>query len=388
MQRKGNVISRKSQAEKLVSVGCDMGGTLWATSLNFWNEGKISYHKLKTDADGTKEEKLYKKVSELIAGGYKVHVYYEAGRYGFAPARILQNLGAEVTILPVNKLEIIVCGKKVKTDRIDSKFLAGLHPEDDIPSVYIPTVKEEGCRSAERETKRLKQSINRLNAQLIAIIEKSEIPTPAGHQLSSEWKNDVVKWNRTKEWRTLPELEQFRLKNLIDELEMYEKHFSDWEAVIKKFQEKYKKEAAAKGEVTVLDKLSQFTGIKDTIARHLDWEIGDFKRFKNARSFSSYFGLTPTARSSGTMNREQGISKAGRSSLRRMAIQFAWLFYHNQKECELVKKYLPKLKEKGRSAKTAITAMARQLMVAVWRYIVHNEEIKGAVMNKPLAAVN
>lgn len=84
------------------------------------------------------------------------------------------------------------------------------------------------------------------------------------------------------------------------------------------------------------------------------------------------------------MKKDQGISKAGKTELRRIAIEMAWLWRKWQPDCYLVKKWEPKLETKGRSRKTAIVALARQLIVALYRNIIYGEEIKGAVINKPL----
>ena len=80
------------------------------------------------------------------------------------------------------------------------------------------------------------------------------------------------------------------------------------------------------------------------------------------------------------MNRDQGISKSDRKSLRKMAIEGAWLWYRWQPDSWLVKKWKDRLEQKGRGRRTAIVAMARQLMVALWRYVVHGEMIEGAVI--------
>ena len=203
MQRKGNIIAHGNQVENLVSVGVDMGGALWATAIHYWKSGKDCYFGLKDKKEINKEECLYQKISELINAGYKVQVYYEAGRYGYAPARIIKNLGAEVTILPINKLQVIMCGKTIKTDKLDAKFLGGLHPDDNLPSVYIPTNMEEGLRDAERELMRLKKSINRVNAQIIAIIERTNLRTPKAHRTSRSWKRWLVKISNDIEFRQL-----------------------------------------------------------------------------------------------------------------------------------------------------------------------------------------
>ncbi|MCF6175439.1 MAG: hypothetical protein L3J71_06715 [Victivallaceae bacterium] len=71
----------------------------------------------------------------------------------------------------------------------------------------------------------------------------------------------------------------------------------------------------------------------------------------------------------------------GNTELRRLAIQLAWLWYHWQPDSEITKRWSKLLKQKGRQRKTAIVAMARQLMAALYRDIVKGEEIKGAKKN-------
>jgi transposase len=384
MQRKGNIVSGKSQAENLVTVGVDMGGALWATAIRDWKTGRNSYYGL-TDKDGkSKERQLYDKIGELVQAGHRVQVFYEAGRYGYAPARIMQSLGAEVIILPINKLKVIMCGKTIKTDKLDAKFLGGLHPDDQLPAVYIPTLEEEGRRDAERELGRLKSSIGRINAQLLAIIERTELKTPSGHRSSDNWRREISAWDKSGELKKLQKFMVLRLKNMVEELALAEKHLNDWQEIIDRQMEKDREEALKNNVHTTVDKLEKFKGIGDVISRHLFWEIGDFSRFKNGKKFSSYFGLTPCPFASGTMKREQGISKNGRKSLRKIAIELAWLWRRWQPQSKLTMKWEPFLKQKGRARKTAIVAMARQLMVALWRHVMYNEPIEGAIINKPL----
>ena len=384
MQRKGNIVSGKSQVDNLVTVGVDMGGALWATAIRDWKTGRNSYHGL-SDKDGkSKERLLYEKIRELVLAGHRVVVFYEAGRYGFAPARIMQSLGAEASVLPINKLKVIMCGKTIKTDKLDAKFLGGLHPDDQLPAVYIPTLEEEGRRDAERELGRLKCSIGRINAQLLAIIERTELKTPSGHRSSSNWLREIAAWDKSGELKKLQKFMVLLLKNMVEELALAEKHLNDWQEIIDRQMEKDREEALKNNVHTTVDKLEKFKGIGDVISRHLFWEIGDFSRFKNGKKFSSYFGLTPCPFASGTMNREQGISKNGRKSLRKMAIELAWLWRRWQPQSKLAMKWEPFLKQKGRARKTAIVAMARQLMVALWRHVMYNEPIEGAIINKPL----
>jgi len=390
MQRKGNTINRKSQTENQETFGIDMGGTLWATAIRDWESGKTSYYGLKDTLEADKGTRLFQLVSDHIRSGKKVDVYYEAGRYGFWPARRLQESGASVHVLPINKLKVIMCGKTIKTDKLDAKFLGGLHPSDDVPEVYIPTLNEEGHRDAERELDRIKTSINRVNAQILALLDRTPLPTPNFHRNSMEWRKAIMKWSKMSEWHECPELLLKRLPNMISELELFEKELLEWQEIIHHYQNHDDKNGKdpeiADGTSETVMKLQQFKGIGERLSRHLPWEIGDFRRFGSGRQFAAFFGLTPCPFASGTMNREQGISKAGRKSLRKMAVECAWLWYRWQPESWLVKKWKDRLEQKGRVRRTAIVAMARQLMVALWRYIVKGETIQGAIINKPVEA--
>lgn len=388
MQRKNNTVWDKSQTENQISVGIDMGGSLWATAIQDWDTMKMSYYGLK-DKDGqTKEERAFSLVSDLISRGKTVDVYYEAGRYGYWPARKLIALGARVHILPINKLQVLMSGKTIKTDKLDAKFLGGLHSKDNVPTVYIPSLDEEGRRDAEREWDRIKISIGRVNAQLISLIERTPLPSFTSHRTASEWRKAVLKWGKMPEWQECPKLLLLRIPNLISELELFEKELLEWKKVIDTFQlrdeEIYQKTHDESSVAATINKLQQFRGVGERLSRHLPWEVGDWRRFDTAKQFAAFFGMTPCPYSSGTMKRDQGISKTGRKSLRKMAIECAWLWVRWQKDSWLVKKWQSRLEQKGRIRRTAIVALARQLLVALWRYVVKGESIEGAIINKTI----
>jgi transposase len=384
MQRNGSLINRTAQ-EGRMTIGVDMGGTLWATAIHDWDSGKDSYFALKDKGNVPKERMLFGKVGEAVKAGRRVDVYYEAGRYGYWVAREVMKLGATPHILPVNKLKVLMCGKVVKTDKLDAKFLGGLHPADETPEVHIPTLDEEGCRDAERELARITKSIHRLNAQLISLVERTPLKTPDGHRTSTLWRRQVVLWNKCGALSRMSKMMALRMGNMIDELELAERHAAKWQETI---DAKIAEDAKAKDEARALRtmtlrKLESFKGIGPKISRLFAWETGDFSRFKNGKHFSSYIGLAPCPWASGTMNRDQGISKSGRKCLRTMAIELAWLWAKHQPDSWLTRKWKARLDQKGRSRRTAIVALARQLMVALWRFIVKGEAIEGAVINKP-----
>jgi len=328
----------------------------------------------------SKEELLYAKVAELVGSGHDVRVFYEAGRYGYTPARIMLGLKAEVTILPINKLKVIMCGKTIKTDKLDAKFLGCLHPSDNLPAVYIPTPAEEGRRDAEREIARLREGVNRVNGQMLAIVERTALGRVGGYRASAGWNAWIDERSKSGAWRKLEPFMALRLKNMVEELTLFEEHLKQWRELIDKRLAKDREDAAAGQLPATFDSLLKFKGIGETIARHLVWEVGDFGRFKNGKQFASYFGLTPCPFASGTMNRDQGISKTGRKSLRKMAVEMAWLWRRWQPDSRLAKKWEPTLAQKGRARKTAVVALARQLRVALWRHVTLGEDIEGAIV--------
>ena len=135
-------------------------------------------------------------------------------------------------------------------------------------------------------------------------------------------------------------------------------------------------------------KLTAFKGIKTLIALSFIADIGDFRRFSNARQFMAYLGLVPSERSSGTKRRQGGITKAGNSHLRRLLVEAAWhyrsyhpssrvlterrrgvdpriLSYVNRAGRRLNRKYLHLLL-RGKSSQVAVTAVSRELAGFLW----------------------
>lgn len=375
-------LCNESQIANYITIGIDQGDSMWMVTALDREDGKYSRYCF---WGKKKESDTYDKIREIKSNTNKsVSVCYEAGRCGFTPGRFFNSIGCETRILPVNKIEIISSGKKAKTDKIDSQFLAEISPLDPrIPKVWIPTVEQECKRQLPREEQRIKTDIARNNNRIISILKRWPIPDISTHHSAQYWRSAIKEWRRLKIIPSLlPESELLRIEQMVDELEVFEKNLSKWQKYIIETEKKEREEANKRNEKYIIDRLREYRGIGEVISRTFCWEICDFSRFKNGKHFSSYLGLTPTPFSSGKMFREQGISKQGNPELRRLAIQLAWLWYHWQPESAISKKWKDRLKQKGRQRKTAIVAMARQLMVALYRFIVLGEEIEGAVKNR------
>src|SRR5215207_3623211 len=111
------------------------------------------------------------------------------------------------------------------------------------------------------------------------------------------------------------------------------------------------------------------------------WSEGLYRHFDNPRQVAAYAGLAPTPWQSGTIDREQGVSKAGNPRLRATMIQLAWLWLRHQPDSLLTRWFHDRVMQNGgRVRKTAITALARKLLVAFWKYVTAGVVIEGAMM--------
>jgi len=111
-------------------------------------------------------------------------------------------------------------------------------------------------------------------------------------------------------------------------------------------------------------------------------EFFGWRQFKSRKQVASLAGLTPTPFSSGDDSREQGISKAGNCRIRSMMIEIAWLWLRYQPESELTLWYQARFAGGGkRMRRIGIVALARRLLIAIWRYLETGELPKGAVLS-------
>ena len=109
-----------------------------------------------------------------------------------------------------------------------------------------------------------------------------------------------------------------------------------------------------------------------------------YRDFDNRRQLGSYFGLTGTPYDSGSSRREQGISKAGNARARTTAIEVGWLWLTHQPDSDLTRWFWARVgDQKGRIRRITIVALARKLMVALWRYLETGLVPTGAVLGNP-----
>ena len=139
-------------------------------------------------------------------------------------------------------------------------------------------------------------------------------------------------------------------------------------------------ELDAEGNHSPVALLARLKAIGPQIAAVLYLE-GLYRSFANRREVAAYAGLVSTPWRSGTIDREQGISKAGNRRLRHIMIELAWLWVRHQPDSALSRWFRARVgTERGRIRRVAIVALARKLLIALWRYVTHGEVPEGAVL--------
>jgi transposase len=304
---------------------------------------------------------------------------YEAGLDGHWLHRWLAQNDVINYTIDASSIEVNRRARRAKTDRIDlaqlmRALLAYLRGEPDVCSVVrVPTPEDEDRKRRTRERERLVNErtahSNRIKALLFGQGIRDAMP------LKPRFLAELDTL-RTGDGRPLPSRLKVEIHREHERLLLVHKQ-------IKTIEAENAAAVRAPGAGAVEAKavqLAQLRGIGPLIAQVLANEVF-YRDFKNRRQVGSCFGLTDTPYDSGTSRRQQGISKAGNHRARTTAIELAWLWVRHQPGSELSRWFCARVGiVKGRIRKIAIVALARKLMVALWRYLEAGLVPTGAVM--------
>ncbi len=316
---------------------------------------------------------------------YPVVVVQEAGLDGFWLHRALEAEGIESHVVDAASIAMPRRRRRAKTDRIDGEILlrtllAYKRGEPRVCSmVRAPRPEAEDRRRVCREYKTLVaervRHVNRIKGLLFAQGVRDYQP------LRRERRERLAAL-RTGDGRALPQHLRAQIGRELDRLELL---LEQLKAVVAERQALLASAQNATGIPAVPALLLGLRGIGPDFAASL-WSEGLCRGFANRRQLAAYAGLAPTPWRSGSLVHEQGVSKAGNPRLRTTMIQLAWLWLRHQPQSAL-SRWFHKRAKRGRQGwrKTAIVALARKLLVALWKYVNDGVVIEGAVM-KPLPA--
>jgi transposase len=325
---------------------------------------------------------LYRWRDEAAKAGRKITrmvVAFEAGRDGFWLARWLRGRGIEAYVIHPTSVAVPREHRRAKTDRLDTEllkraFLGWLRGEPDHCSMAaIPTLQEEDAKRPSRERENLvverTRIVNRMKACLIRFGIRNFKPTlrkaperltslctPEGGPLPpntlAELRRDMVRMRFVMD--QINEIEAARLQRL--------------------------EQAPAEGPYAMVRLLAHVIGVGIETADMLVHEMLS-RNFRDRRAVARYAGLTGSPDESGEKRREKGLARAGNARVRRGMIQLAWRFLIFQKESSLVQWYKTRTADaRGKTRKTMITALARKLLIALWRLVTTGEVSEGIVL--------
>lgn len=253
-------------------------------------------------------------------------------------------------------------------------FLAHLRGEPRVCSVvHVPTVEDEDRKRRTRERERLLKERTAHTNRIKGLLFGQGI---RGVMLFKPGFVAGLDSLRTGDGRPLPPWLKEELVREHERLCLVNKQVRELE-----MKSKAELRAAAPGSAEAkIMQLIDLKGIGPVGAQELVNEVF-YRSFDNRRQLGSYFGLAGTPYDSGESRREQGISKSGNRRARELAIELAWLWTIHQRNSQLTRWFRERVRDiKGAIRKVAIVALARKLMVALWRYLTTGVVPTGAVL--------
>ena len=313
----------------------------------------------------------------------RVIAVYEAGWSGFWLARWLERRGIEIHVIQPSSVPVDRRARRAKSDGIDAELLlrtllAWLRGEPRVCSmVPIPAEADEDARRFIRERSELVAErvslVNRIGAVLATLGIRDYNPLLRNRRRCLEEL-------RTALGTTLPPHAQAKISRMLDRLELVQAQVTELDRERDAVLEEERPDKAA----AMIQQLAKLRGIGVQSATVLVREAF-VREFPNAKALGSYAGLTATPYSSGGAEREQGVSKAGNRRLRTVMVELAWLWHRYQPGSIQVSWFRQRAGEAGRRArKVMVVAMARKLLIALWRFATQGIVPEGAVLKPGL----
>jgi transposase len=323
---------------------------------------------------------LQRKAFARTGKSFPIIVIQEAGLDGFWIHRVLQKEGIESHVVDPASVATSRRRRRAKTDRIDGEalvrtLLAYKRGEPRVCAmVKAPTPEEEDRRRLCRERKVLTNErvlhVNRIKGLLFS-------QGVSGYEPLRRDRRQRLDELKTGDGRPLPPHLKTQISRELDRLELLIEQIKAVETERDALLEPAVKTEGAPAPQAMLLAIK---GIGPEFAAVL-WSEGLFRHFDNRRQVAAYAGLAPTPWQSGSIDREQGVSKAGNPRLRTALIQIAWLWLRHQPQSALARWFQERVRRNGgRLKKMTIVALARKLLVALWKYVSAGVVIEGAVM--------
>jgi transposase len=370
-----------------IFVSLELSRSNWLiTSLSPGKGEKMSKHGV-TAGDVAGLMQLFADLRRKAAAGtgesYPIITIQEAGLDGFWLHRVLQQNGIESHVVDPASIATPRRRRRAKTDRLDGEtllraLLAYKRGEPRVCAMVVaPSPEEEDRRRLCRERATLiAERITHVN-RIKGLLFSQGISDYAPLRRNRRSRLETL---RTGDGRELPSHLTTQIGRELDRIELLLEQIKAVEAERDALLAAARKPASEEAAPDAVTMLLALKGMGANFAAVL-WSEAFYRQFANRRQVAAYAGLAATPWQSGGIRHEQGVSKAGNPRLRTTMIQFAWLWIRHQPQSALTR-WFKQRSQQGR--KRAIVALARKLLVALWKYVTQGVVIEGAVM-KPAA---
>jgi transposase len=373
---KGTPIKENTTKESVLYMALELSQTKW--KLGFSDGNKMRFMSI----DARNLEQLQEEIEKAKRRFYlddevKIVSCYEAGRDGFWLNRYLLSYEIENIVVDSSSIEVNRRKRRTKTDRIDARKLLRMlmryhGGERRLWSVVrVPSEEAEDGRNLNRELEVLRKERNMHRNRIYGLLIQQgiQIRNPSSKKFLNEL-DSLQTWDGKElspDFKDRLEREYKRLKMVEEQIRL-----------LKKEREK-RVQSAESASLQKVVQLRTLYGIGVTSSWDFVMEMFSWREFRNRREVGAFAGLTPTPYDSGGSRREQGISKAGRGRIRALIIQISWGWLRFQPQSKLSRWYLERFSGGGsRMRRIGIVAMARKLLIDLWRYLEYGVVPEGA----------
>lgn len=316
-----------------------------------------------------------------LPGDAPVISCYEAGRDGFWIHRALEEIAVRNVVVDSSSIEMPRRSKRAKTDRLDARKLLAMllryaSGERDVWRVVrVPSETDEDARHQHRAREALKNERTRLVNRMQGLLSCQGVlrrPTDLAHAAFEPLR----RWNG----QSLPPGVLARLRIEQERLRLVERQLREVDLDRARRSSANKAEAKTRAQEQIA-KLIKLNGIGPVGAWVPVHEVFAWREIRNRRQLGALMGLAPMPWMSGSIVQDQGISKAGSARLRALAVELAWGWLRYQPRSELTLWYQKRFANgSSRLRRIGIVALARKLMIALWRYLENDELPAGAIL--------
>jgi len=360
-----------TRGEEILAVSLELSKGSWKVALHEGRRDKPAIHAVSSEAAGARLGQVVGVIEATrkkwgLAAGCRVVVSYEAGQDGFWIHRALTKLGYEVLIVDPASIPVERRARRAKTDRLDviklvTSLRAWLRGERDrMHVIRVPEIAAEAQRHLVRDRGELQKEGQQHRDRIRKLLRTVGCWVEVERDFAERLAHGEV---RGYDGAALPpELHQ-RLTRECQRLALAQQQFAELEAALVRQLPQPVRER--------ITRLTRLKGVGEVGAMRLVLELF-WRNFSNRRQLGACVGLVPQPYDSGESRVDQGISKQGNRRVRALLIEMAWLWLRHQPHSALSRWFAQRTQGTGankRHRRISIVAVARRLVIALWRYL-------------------